>query len=114
MSKQIAQRPKGRENSWGWGPYWRSAPGCAFRAARRKNVLKLPLAAVRAEAEKRAHSWVDRRPWLTERERARSLLEYAEVFYATALDHISSHARETGDHIRSTAAFRLEFQRLYS
>ena len=41
MAQQSLQRPKGQENPWGWGPYWKSALGCAFRAGRRKNVSKL-------------------------------------------------------------------------
>lgn len=114
MRMQTPQRPKGRENGWGWGPYWQSAMGCAFKAARRKNVLKLPLSAIRREAEKRAHAWVARRPWLTERERARSLMDFAEMFNTQALDYISERAAEIGDHVRSKAALRLEFHQLYS
>ncbi len=105
MSKQALQRPKGLENPWGSGRYSRSAPGCAWAASQRKNVLKLAPYEVRGEAMKRAQAWVTRRPWLTERERARDLVKYADCFYDWALDSIASAAQDAGDTARYEAAW---------
>lgn len=92
---------------WTGGRWAQSAEGCAFAAARRKNVARLAPADVRDEAMKRAGAWVGRRQYASERARTCDLLTYAEQFYAIALDYIGTCAKEAGDRERREVAWHL-------